>query len=560
MRDDQGHPRRAHTDLCTALKDGLAGSPLNVTELARVVALGRTTVSQAFNVNAEVPSAHTVAALARALKLPAGPLLELRRKAIGSEFPTKSPGRPIGEWDPHDLEVHPAGPSLGAPVSGPQGGMKKLPGYVRRDHDRVLEEAVRDAAAGRSRMVILVGGSSTGKTRACWEAVQPLADQAWRLWHPFDPTRAEAAMADLHQVGPHTVVWLNEAQHYLGNRTTGERIAAAIHHLLVDPGRAPVLVLGTIWPEYALQYAALAAGVEDPHSRARELLKGHSLTVPDAFDPSALAEAAALAKDGDGLLADALERASGHGRVTQDLAGAPELLDRYHRATPAARALLEAAMDARRLGVGLHLPQPFLTGAAPDYLIQSDYDQLADGWVERAYTELAAPVHGMMAPLRRTVPRPQLRPSAAHPPSHAPATTGTGPVFRLADYLEQHGRTSRRHMCPPATFWHSAHAHLTRPDDLDNLSRAAEQRHRLQWAHHLRCRATDHDNTNPLNHQTWTRTESEGEEGTEALARLAADRNDVYALARLAEVRQEAGDVDGAEALARLAADRGGTY
>ena len=40
----------------------------------------------------------------------------------------------------------------------------------------------------------------------------------WRLWHPFDPTRAEAAQEDLHRVEPHTVVWLNEAQHYLGDQ------------------------------------------------------------------------------------------------------------------------------------------------------------------------------------------------------------------------------------------------------------------------------------------------------------------------------------------------------
>ena len=100
-------------------------------------------------------------------------------------------------------------------------------------------------------MVVLVGSSSTGKTRACWEAVQPLADQGWRLWHPFDPTRAEAALADLVRVEPFTVVWLNEAQHYLGAMESGERIAAALHSLLTEHERQPVLILATLWPEYA---------------------------------------------------------------------------------------------------------------------------------------------------------------------------------------------------------------------------------------------------------------------------------------------------------------------
>ena len=232
-----------------------------------------------------------------------------------------------------------------------------LPGYVRRDHDRVLDQAVQDAAEGRSRMLVLVGTSSTGKTRACWEAVQPLADAGWRLWHPFDPTRAQAALEDLQRVRPRTVVWLNEAQHYLGDTRVGEQIAAAVHHLLTDPDRAPVLILGTLWPEYANRYTALPApGQPDPHSRMRELLAGRTLTVPDAFTPEALRAAAALAVGGDALLADALTRAHTDGRVARDLAGAPELLCRYQHSPPAARAVLEAAMDARRLGVGLHLP------------------------------------------------------------------------------------------------------------------------------------------------------------------------------------------------------------
>ncbi|MCK1812782.1 tetratricopeptide repeat protein [Streptomyces sp. XM4011] len=465
------------------------------------------------------------------------------------------PGRPIGDWEPHDLEVHPAGPGrtgLGAgtfvrPV---------LPGYVARAHDAVLADAVRNAAAGYSELVVLVGSSSTGKTRACWEAVQPLADLGWRLWHPFDPTRAQAALEDLHRVGPRTVVWLNEAQHYLGDRAVGEQIAAAIHHLLVSRERGPVLVLGTLWPEYHKRYTALPApGEGDPHSRVRELLSGRTLTVPDAFDTQALAAATALAKDGDRLLEDALTRARSHGKLTQDLAGAPELLNRYQHASPAAKALLEAAMDARRLGVGLHLPQAFLTEAAPDYLTDTDYDQLTDDWAERAFAELAEPVHGKQAPLRRTLPRPPRRPPA---PSNA-APPAAGPVFRLADYLEQHGRTTRRHLCPPASFWYAAHTRIPHPDDLENLAQAAEDRHRLQWAHHLRHRAADHGSINSLSRLAELRVEAGDQEGAERLLQQAVDHGDTFAMIDLARLRVEAGDREGAEALAQQAADHGNT-
>ncbi|WP_405827367.1 hypothetical protein [Streptomyces sp. NBC_00105] len=533
-------------------------------QLADLAGVGRTTVHAVFKDDGPVPSEHTVAALARELRLPVEDLLQLRRAATAASRTPSSHepalGKPISGWEPHDLEIHPAGPPAPDGPGLEATGRQVLPGYVRRAHDQVLAKAVRDVGKGISRMLVLVGTSSTGKTRACWEAVQPLADRGWRLWHPFDQTRAEAAREDLHRVQPRTVVWLNEAQHYLGSRTAGERIAAAVHQLLVTPERGPVLVLGTLWPEYAHQYTTLPSpGGEDPHSRARELLSGRTLTVPDSFDAPALAAAAALAESGDRLLADTLTRAHTDGRITQDLAGAPELLNRYQHATPAAKALLEAAIDARRLGVGLHLPQAFLTDAARDYLSQSDYDQLSENWAEAAFAELARTVHGKQAPLRRTIPRPPRRPPT---PSTAtlPAPRPAGPMFRLADYLEQHGRTTHTHLCPPSSFWHAAHTHLAHPDDLDNLAQAADARHRLQWAHHLDYRAAEYGDTRALVRLAVRREEAGGREGAELLARQAADRGDTDALVHLAVRREEAGDRQGAETLYQQAADHGDSH
>ncbi|WLQ69382.1 SEL1-like repeat protein [Streptomyces glycanivorans] len=529
----------ALTALRERLEDGLAKARLTKTQLAARADLGRTTVQTAFQPNGPVPSAATVAALAQALKLSKSELLELRRSAVdGNGGPAvwdnsddearACPGRPIKQWNPHELEVHPAGPALITPGSKAGTG-RILPGYVSRAHDRVLADEVHAAGTGSSALVMLVGSSSTGKTRACWEAVQPLAGQGWRLWHPFDPTRAEAAFSDLMRVGARTVVWLNEAQHYLGDVAHGERIAAAVHQLLTDSARGPVLILGTLWPEFAAQLTAQPAPrAPDPHSRARELLAGRTVVVPEAFDREALAGAAALAENGDRLLADALTRTSTDGRMTQDLAGAPELLRRHQQGTPAAQAILNTAMDARRLGVGLHLPQAFLTDAATDYLADLDYDQLPEDWAERAYAELAEPVHGKQAPLRRTGIRPRRRPPGElDSTTVATAAAGSGPIFRLADYLEQHGRTSRHLLCPPASFWHAAHAHLISPDDLNSLANAAQDRHRLQWAHHLRYRA--------------------------------AATGSTHAQVRLAELAQFAGDRDSAEAYFEQAAEAGNT-
>jgi hypothetical protein len=554
---------QALSELRRRLGDGLARARLSRTQLASKAKLGRTTVYEALRAGGPVPSPETVAALANVLKLPEEELLDLLRRAAAPAVPAAGhvpgPGRPLSAWDPHDLEVHPAGAAAGGGEGTSARERRVLSGYVPRQHDQVLAAAVRDVASESSRMVVLVGTSSTGKTRACWEAVQPLAALGWRLWHPFDPGRAEAALKGLHQVRPRTVVWLNEAQHYLGDPAYGERIAAAVHHLLI-PERAPVLILGTLWPEYADRYTALPApDTPDPHSRARELLSARTVSVPDTFDEQAIAGARALAETGDVLLAEALSRADGHGRVAQDLAGAPELLRRYEDGSPAGKAILGAAMDARRLGVGLRLPQAFLTDAALDYLAEADFQQLSEDWAEAAYAELAQLVHGKQAPLSRIRRRPKRCPPGAPPPTDVQVATSAGQEFWLADYLEQHGRTHRRAQCPPASFWHAAHTHLTSADDLDQLAQAATRKHRLQWAHHLRQRAADAGSTDALHRLAEWREKAGDREGAEALLRRAADAGHTEALCELAKMREEAGDREGAEALLRKAADAGNT-
>ncbi|MEE1774570.1 hypothetical protein PUR25_00380, partial [Streptomyces sp. JV181] len=131
--------------------------------------------------------------------------------------------------------------------------------------------------------------------------------------------------------------------------------------------------------------------------------------------------------------------------------------------------------------------------------------------------ELAEQVHGKQAPLRRTTPRPTRRPPIPTTDASTIKPPPAGPVFRLSDYLEQNARTTRRRLCPPASFWHAAHTHLTHPDDLNHLADAAGDRHRLQWSRYLLQRA--------------------------------GDRGSTKALAHLAQIYEEAGDRDGAEAL-----------
>ena len=311
-------------------------------------------------------------------------------------------GRPLDEvTDPFALEVHrPVQPE------DPQPGLPALPAYVPREHDTELVRVVRAVAEGSSGIAVLVGGSSTGKTRACWEALQLLRDRSeeWRLWHPIDPSRPNAALRELPAIGPRTVVWLNEAQFYLDvtDGGLGERVAAGLRELLRDPARAPVLVLATLWPEFWDELTGRPAGGADPHAQARELLAGHDITVPAAFTAAQLQQ---LSQAGDVRLAQAAAGAQ-DGQVIQFLAGAPELLARYRNAPPAAAALIHAAMDARRLGMGIGLPQAFLEAAAPGYLTDTEWDALGGDWLEQALAYTAQPCKGVSGPLTCIRPRP----------------------------------------------------------------------------------------------------------------------------------------------------------
>lgn len=546
-------------ELALRLRTLRAQRGLQMGGLQQRTRLGRTTLSQALN-GQKVPTEATLVALAKALGADVEPLLALREAAARvpqvQDFAGKAVrGRPISDWDPLDLDVHPAAPAPSvapARAYGPYG----LPSYVTRPHDEDLARCVAAAANGTSQMAVLIGSSSTGKTRACWEAIQPLAAAGWWLWRPLDLTRLEATLADIDQLGPKTVVWLNEAQHYLGaGHGYSERLSAALATLLSDPSRGPVLILGTLWPEHADRYMAVPhPGQADPHAQVRVLIANRRINVPNKFDTAAIAAAQALADAGDHQLAAALERTP-DGNLAQDLAGGPELLHRYHTAQPAARAVLQAAMDARRLGAGVRLPLAFLEGAAEDYLTEIEYDALPDDWFEEALADLARPVHGNLAPLRRIRTRhPRQAPGVT-----SPVHQKRGPVYRLADYLEQYGRHERTLLCPPTSFWHSAHDHITDSDDLAQIAQEALHRYRLYWAFYLHrasgvCGPTGGGTQTCVVRMRETAGDSAG---VDALVRREADGGSVWALLWLAARRENAGEREKAEHYLKKAADTG---
>ncbi|MGK5683754.1 hypothetical protein [Actinoplanes sp. URMC 104] len=448
-------------------------------------------------------------------------------------------GTPIRDCDPIGLEVHRA-----IDIPGPQGATTVLPGYVEREHDKRLTGIVAAAVSGNSRIAVMVGGSSTGKTRACWEAVRSLPDR-WRLWHPIDPSRSAAAAGALAQVGAYTVVWLNEAQQYLltVDPLEGEAVAAGLRTLLADASRSPVLVLATMWPHY---WSTLTTRPDpnrpDPYAQARELLAGADIAVPDSFSAGDLRNLQSVAAH-DPRLQHAARYAQ-DGRVTQHLAGVPELLARYRNAQPAAKAIIEVAVDARRLGHLVDIPHALLETAAPGYLSDFDWHQLGEDWLRQALTYTARPCHGVPGPLTPVRRRPDDAPS-------------DGPRYRLADYLDQTGRAERAGRFPPAAFWNAAVTAITDARLLYDLGRQAEYRGRYHRAAQLYWHAGRRGSVQAhLDLAVLLRRAGEAR-AAEVLYRRLAEGGHLGALWPLAEMLQEAGDAAGAEAHYRELADRG---
>ena len=455
--------------------DGLDGSP------------GRDTIHRLLR-EAQVPSSQAdvvavVTVLARVARWDPRHAADRVRDLWFAARAAQPLGTPLAEvTDPFSLEVH-------KPIQLTDhhtNGDPALPVYIPRAHDARLAEVVDRVLAGQSVIAVLIAGSSAGKTRACWEALRPLRNAGgWRLWHPYHPSRVEAALAKLDEVGPRTVVWLNETQNYLGG-PNGERVAAGLRSLLTDPARGPVLVLGTLWPGH---YTDLT---RDTGSQVRHVLAnmGAVIEVPYTFtgtDLTTLHRAAAH----DPRLAWAADHAR-DGQITQYLAGAPELLQRLHTASAGTKALILAAMDARRMGHRNALPLALLDQAAPAYLTDTQWHQLGDDWLEQALagaTRLCKGAPGPLAPMSPEGPR-RVR---------SPRAEAHEPCYQLADYLDQHGRAVRADEIPGIEFWVAAAAHAY-PADLFAIGLAAYSRGLLRDAAQLYKNATQRGDQNAAVH------------------------------------------------------------
>ena len=377
-----------------------------------------------------------------------------------AEKPTR--GHPVAQWNPVKLGVH--------QVIG--GG--SMPVYIRRPHDELLW-AVLDPAVPASRLLVVRGGSSTGKTRAAYEAVAGrLAD--WQLDYPLNV----AALKERLDTGipARTVLWLGELRQY-ADAEGGAEVLGRLADLLTEEG---YLLITTVWPEHWNTYTAAARtgpGAADPAGTVGQLLdrlpeltgsdparldpaRGGVIHVPLEFTETDLQ---AAAHTGDPVLADAAEAAASAGQagqVTQYLAGVPDLLRRYDGpgGDPYGQAVITAAMDAARLGHASPLPAALLQEAAVGYLTDAQRTKDIAIWRETALTWAAEELRGAV--------------KAVQP---VPPPSGTGIAgYQVADYLDQHGRRIRENQLGPLSLWDALATRVTSALDLNRLGQGARDR------------------------------------------------------------------------------------
>lgn len=333
---------------------------------------------------------------------------------------------------------------------GVNAAVRPLPGYVPRAFDPDLRQLIKEGTR-QGCFIVLIGGSSTGKTRSLYEAVRAQAGQWW-LAQPAD-TRDIYRLLD--EPDRPAIVWLDELARFFDQ--TPALTKPQVAKLLRDGH----IVVGTLWSEDYMAYMHSRAG----RAAERELLVfAEKIDVPRHFRGEEQRSARRLAAT-DSSIRAALEAADDG--LTQVLAAGPELVRRWEHAPPYARAAITAAADARRLGILSPLSPELLLDAMVDYLSRADRATSRRRWLEEVESYAVRPVNET---------------SLAALPRDAGERLRTPAGYRAADFLAHQLRAQRRMQCPPASLWTALIDRIEGKDEIRRLAdgAAARMRYRLQ--------------------------------------------------------------------------------
>jgi hypothetical protein len=403
---------------------------------------------------------------------------QVRERRISTE--ERAGAQSVSSLTAEQLEVHPA------PLPLLQD--RKLPSLspylIRKLDDSLRDRLSAVLTGGPSALLVLTGDSSTGKTRALYEAVVELAPDC-PLLRPAT-ARDLLSMMSEGAVQSGTILWLNEFQRILYD-VEGEQAAAALR-LLLDQQQG-VASVATLWQNPYWRELTAQGKPRDPYPHARALLVGaqtHRIRVPSELSDEERVQWRELAvANGDARLSYAERAGVLDGRIVQHLSGGPELLDAYlsgpgDHFTRHEHALITAALDANRLGHAAPIPEALLAEAA-DGSLAPHHRAAHEDWAAPILDALA---HGERTDGTRTDVRCTLTPLRARREA-----AGAPPLYEPTDYLRQHIPSVRADQAGAPALWQALCRHTADIADLERLQDAAWKRGLFRYAVDLDRRA-----------------------------------------------------------------------
>lgn len=298
--------------------------------------LPRATVSEVMN-GRRRPSAEVLSCLLKVFEVP--PELCADWHQTWQRLAAAPPADRLPRFD----EVAPRQLGIHAAITA-EDCLSELPQYVTRDFDDDLRKHISERIE-QGCFVLLVGSSSSGKTRSLYEAVNVVAPN-WPVVRPADSGEIVEILDDGRR---RIIVWLDEMERFLDAdpQLTREHVIRLLQF--------PALIVATLWPDdFLKRKTPRGSGTPGRIENDRRLFDiAKVVTVPDAFSGPELEEAGRVAQTDSRIrLALQVEDAG----LTQALAAGPDLLHRWQLANPYARAVISFAADARRLGVRSPIP------------------------------------------------------------------------------------------------------------------------------------------------------------------------------------------------------------
>jgi predicted negative regulator of RcsB-dependent stress response len=427
-----------------------------------------------------------------------------------------------------------------------------LPTFVERDTGPEIRHWM-NAARRTGGFLLLVGEPSVGKTRLLYEAARrELPDFAVLAPSPGDGDLVNL-VADSRRRFPSLIVWLDELQRFLPGpyqTPNSTSITSSTVRSLLD-SQVPVVLLSTMLTNYLRVLCTtdpdpLVGGARAQYPEAYDILSDPRLheIVIQRFSANECRDALKLANQ-DPRLAEALAIADFS--VTEALAGVPQLVQRWTRASDDEKAVMYVMIDARRLGVQMPLSESLLAAATRGYLTTLHPD---DEWVPSVLTRLTNPER-TVAPVR-IVHDAQRRMIVG---------------YAVVGYLLQLAQAERRNSRVPPEVWQALMSHVG-DQDASRLADSAKDRLLYCYAIPLYRRQADNGDSMAAARLADVLLKQRKIDDALDLLRARADGGDVAAAEQLAgllasrdeveelRARADGGDVAAAEQLAGLLASR----